>query len=215
MQNLTIDSIIQVIGEIVPPDTSIAVANSKKFIYYHPSKQVNLNIRPGDQIHEDTVTFKALAHQRKTSQHIDEHLFGTPYYGISIPIVQNGQPQGCITSILPREAFQFSTPFLTIRTNDRWIPTSFEDIIFIEAQNRKTKVQSINHFGSHKMNLSQLELFLPDHFFRSHRSYMINLNHIVEIHPDSHSTFMLIMKDGFKVPVSQTYASEFRRLLHF
>lgn len=215
MEKLTADSIMNVLGEIVPPDTSIAVANSKQFIYYQPSRKVNLNIRPGENIHEDTVTYKALAHQRKTSEYIGDHVFGVPYYGISVPILQNGKPQGCVTSILPRETFRFSTSFLTVRTSDRWIPTAFDDITFIEAENRKTKVQTVDHFGTHKMNLSQLELLLPDHFMRCHRSYIVNLNHIVEIHPNSHSTFMLIMKDGFKVPVSQTYASKFRQLLHF
>lgn len=209
-------SLMKIIAELVPKDTSIAIANDKQFIHYQPSNKVNLNIRPGDIINEETVTFKALENQQKTSEYKDEHLFGTPYYGVSIPILSEGKPRGCITTILPREENLFPTALVTIRTSDRWIPVAFEDIISLEALHRKTKVTTLHHYGSHKFNLRELEYMLPnDIFFRCHRSYIININHIVEIHPDSHSTFMLIMKNGIRVPVSQTYASEFRRLLHF
>jgi len=215
MDNITFDSMLNIIREITTDDTSIAVANSKQFIYYHPSKRINLNIQPGDDIHEDTVTYKALIYRKKTSDYIGEHVFGTPYYGISVPIIQNGQPQGCVTSILPGKMSSFITPFLTIQVDDRWIPTSFENIIYIESQHRKTNVQSVDYFGQHKLNLTQLEWLLPNSFMRCHRSFIVNMNHIAEIHPDSHSTFMLILTDGYRVPVSQTYASKFRQLLYF
>lgn len=216
MENLSISSLMKVIEELAPKDASIAIANDKQFIYYQPSKKVNLNIQPGDIIDEETVTFKALTNQEKFSEYKDAQLFGTPYYGESIPILSNGKPHMCITTILPRKDNLFPTSLLTIRTSDRWIPVQFEDIISLEALMRKTKVTTLHQYGSHKLNLRELEYMLPgDIFIRCHRSYIININHIVEIHPDSHSTFMLIMKNGVRVPVSQTYASEFRRLLHF
>ncbi|MBO1915005.1 LytTR family transcriptional regulator DNA-binding domain-containing protein, partial [Microvirga sp. 3-52] len=38
---------------------------------------------------------------------------------------------------------------------------------------------------------------------------------IKEIFPDTHSTFVLAMDDETKIPVSQSYASYFRKLLGF
>lgn len=216
MEKLPLSSLMKIMNEIVPSDTSIAIANDKQFIHYQPSELVDLNIQPGDIIDQETVTFKALTHQRKISEFKDEKLFGTPYYGISIPLLTDEKPKGCITAIFPHRKNYFPTEMLTIRTSDRWIPVKFSEVISLEAVQRRTKVSTLTTVGNHKYNLSQLEFMLPsDIFVRCHRSYIVNINHIVEIHPDSHSTFMLIMKNDIRVPVSQTYAKHFRRLLHF
>lgn len=215
MQQMSLEMMYEVISNVAPPNTSIAVADDRHFIHYKPSQVINLNIQPGDDIHQRTVTYKALEKREKISDFVDEDVFGTPYYGISFPIIKNGEPEGCITSILPADAFKFRQPFLTIRQEDRWIPTPFENVIFIESEKRKTFIQSIDSFGRHQMTLRQLERYLPEQFVRTHRSYIVNIDHIVEIHPHSHSTFMLKMTDDYRVPVSQTYASKFRSLLHF
>ena len=40
--------------------------------------------------------------------------------------------------------------------------------------------------GYHRLNLSDLELFLaPDSFIRCHRSYIVNIDFIDEIQPES------------------------------
>lgn len=216
MESLSFSSLMSILPEIVPKNTSIAIANNKKFIHYQPSELVDLNIRPGDDIDEETVTYKALTNERKVSEFKDEQLFGTPYYGISIPLLSEEGPKGCITAILPHRQNYFPTELLTIRTKDRWLPVKFSEVISLEAVQRRTKIRAESVVGNHKYNLSQLEFMLPsDSFVRCHRSYIVNINHIKEIHPDSHSTFMLIMKKNIRVPVSQTYARGFRRLLHF
>jgi len=216
VEKLTISSLINILEEIVPNDASIAIADDKRFIDYYPSEYVDLNIRPGDEIDKETVTYKALTNQKKVSEFKDDRLFGMPYYGISVPLLSNGEPKGCITTILPHRQNYFPTEMLTIRTTDRWTPVRFSEVIVLEALQRRTKVQTINKAGNHRYNLTKLEFMLPsDIFIRCHRSYIVNINHIVEIHPDSHSTFMLIMKNDIRVPVSQTYARNLRRLLHF
>ena len=52
-------------------------------------------------------------------------------------------------------------------------------------------------------------------FIRCHRSFIVNVHHIKEIFPDTHSTFVLAMANGEKISVSQSYASYFRKLLGF
>ncbi|MGE8204894.1 LytTR family DNA-binding domain-containing protein [Heyndrickxia sp. NPDC080065] len=216
MDQRTVSSIMEVIQDIVPKDTSIAVTNNKKYIYYQPSKQIDLKIKPGDQIKEGTATYKALTIQRKIADYIDKNVLGTSYFGMSVPILNEGNVSGCVTAILPRKPLAFPTSFLTVKSNDRWLPVPFKEIMYLEAQSRKTNVHTESLIGTHKFNLTELEFYLPnDLFLRCHRSYIININFIAEIHPDSHSTFLLIMKDGTKIPVSQTYASQFRRILCF
>ncbi|MCM3239771.1 LytTR family transcriptional regulator DNA-binding domain-containing protein [Heyndrickxia oleronia] len=216
MDQHTISSIMEVIQDLVPKDTSIAITNDKQYIYYQPSKQIDLKIKPGDRIREGTATYQALTVQKKISDYIDKNVLGISYFGISFPIIDEGHLKGCITAILPKKPATFSTNFLTVKTNDRWLPVPFSKIMYLEAQSRKTNVHSDTLIGAHKYNLTELEFYLPDDIFiRCHRSYIININFIAEIHPDSHSTFLLIMKDGSKIPVSQTYASQFRKILCF
>ncbi|HZG73452.1 MAG TPA: LytTR family DNA-binding domain-containing protein [Chondromyces sp.] len=216
MDKFTVSSVMEVVKEFFPQHTSIAISDSNQFIYYKPSKIVDLRIKPGDHIKEGSVTFKALTKKNKIAEYIDSRVYGTPYFGMSVPILENNQPAGAITTILPAKPSPISTNFLTIKANDRWYPISYKNIIYLEAESRKTKVQSLQGEGFHKLNLSELELFLPeDSFIRVHRSYIINVNYIKEIHPDSHSTFLLIMTDGTKIPVSQTYSSIFRKALNY
>ena len=125
-------------------------------------------------------------------------------------------PKGAVTAILPCKPLLYSSAFLTVKTNERWTPVPNEEIMYLEALNRKTRIQSKSVNGFHKLNLSELELVLPTNtFIRVHRSYIVNINFIAEILPDFHSTFLLIMKDQSKIQVSQTYASQFRRALGF
>lgn len=109
-----------------------------------------------------------------------------------------------------------SISWLTVKAIDRWIPIHYKNVIFMEAQHRKTYIVSGEHRGTHRNNLTELEKSLPrDMFFRCHRSYIINVHQVKEIHPDSHSTFILIMADQSRVPVSQNYTSEIRSRFGF
>lgn len=216
MDQYTVSSIMNVIGEIVPKETSIAVSDKETFIYYHPSKKIDLKIKPGEKIKEGSATFKSLTRKEKVSEYVDRDIFGVSYFAIAIPIFDEDVPKGAVTAILPAEPINLFASFLTVKTEDRWIPVPYEEVAYLEAQNRKTFVQAGEVTGSHKFNLSELEYFLPkDSFIRCHRSYIVNVYHIAEIHPDYHSTFMLLMKNGVKIPVSQTFASKFRKKLGF
>ncbi|MFD0050460.1 LytTR family DNA-binding domain-containing protein [Actinomycetes bacterium NPDC127524] len=216
MDPFTVSSVMNVISEFFPKDTSIAVANDQNFIYYQPSKKVDLKIRPGDRVSEDTVTYKALTVHKKTSEFIERNGFGVPYYGMSVPILDNGSTRGVVTAILPSKPSFMPSSFLTIKTIDRWIPVPYGEVMYLEAQNRKTSVVSKRISGSHKLNLSEIEWLLPNELFiRVHRSYIVNIHFIEEILPDFHSTFLLVMKDSTRIQVSQTYASQFRRALGF
>jgi DNA-binding LytR/AlgR family response regulator len=88
--------------------------------------------------------------------------------------------------------------------------------MYLEASDRKTKVVSERVIGTHKYTLNEFDFLLPkDYFVRCHRSFIVNINHIKEIYPDTHSTLVLIMKNKQKITVSQTYTSYFRKLLGF
>jgi DNA-binding LytR/AlgR family response regulator len=207
---------MNVMREFFPNHASIAISDTKQFIFYQSSNQIDLHIQTGDLIKEGSATHKALTSGKKVTEFIDSAVFGVPYYGMSMPIREDGKIKGAVTAILPEAPSSFLTTYLTIKKDECWYPVKQEAVHFLETQIRKTFVKSNAIEGYHRLNLSELELFLsPTLFVRCHRSYIVNINFIEEIQPDSHSTFLLIMKDGTRIPVSQRYASYFRRSLGF
>lgn len=203
--------------QLLPSINSVAVADREKFIYYKPSIDIDLKIKQGDSLRDETVTYQAIHEGKRTKEFRGENVFGVGYYAVAQPIRANREIIGAITVIYPKEPQLLSIPYLTTRTTDRWIPVHFDNVIFLEAQNRKTYVTSVNNpQGTHRYNLTELEITLPEEMFiRCHRSFIVNIHHIKEIQPDLHSTFILVMSDDSRVPVSQSFTKEVRSILGF
>lgn len=211
---LDVRTVIDVMSELFSDETSIVLSNTEEYIYYRPSKRIDLKISPGDPIVEGTITHKALIRKQKVSEYMDRDVFGVPYYGMAVPFPKEGEIKGCITAVFPTLTSAMSV--VTVKVEDGWIPVDFSDVIYLEARERKTFVISKTSMGTHKYTLNEFDFFLPrESFIRCHRSYIVNVNHIKEINLDTHSTFMLKMIDNTLIPVSQTHASYFRKLLGF
>ena len=214
MELLTLGSLLNVVGELFSNETSLAVSSEQVYIYYRPSKRIDLGIRPGDPVKEGTIAHKAYSTGTKVSEFINRDVFGIPYHGVSVPYSSNGKIQGCVTAIYP--ALTDAKSVVTIKLNDGWVPVPFSDVIYIEAKDRKTYVHTTEVIGTHKYPLSEFEYFLPKDFFvRCHRSFIVNVHYIKEIYPDTHSTLDLLLKNKIHIPVSQSYSSYFRKLLLF
>jgi hypothetical protein len=214
MESITVVSLLDVIGELFSDEISIAVSNTEEYIYYRPSKRIDLKIKPGDPVKNGTIAHKALVTKQKISEFIDRDIFGVPYHGMAVPFLHEGQLEGCVTAIFP--ALTEGKSVVTVKSPDGWIPIPFSQVMYLEAKDKKTYVYTEGFSGTHKHSLQEFEYLLPkESFIRCHRSFIVNVNHIREIYPDTHSTFMLSMKNGAQVSVSQTYSSYFRKLLGF
>lgn len=214
MKDLSIGGLLDVIGELFSDEISIAVTDKEKYIYYRSSKRIDLKIRPGDPVVEGTIAYKAMSSKQKVSEFIDRELFGVPYLGMAVPFQHEGELEGCVLAIYP--AFTEGKSVITIKTQDGWIPISFSDVVYLEAKDRKTHIVTKTFSGTHTSSLQDFEYRLPrESFIRCHRSFIVNVHHIKEIYPDTHSTFLLAMENGEKVSVSQSYSSYFRKLLGF
>ncbi|MEH7504912.1 LytTR family DNA-binding domain-containing protein [Neobacillus drentensis] len=214
MEDITLGSLLETIGELFSDEISIAVSNTKEYIYYRPSKRIDLKISAGDPVKEGTIAHKALVTKQKVSEFINRDVLGIPYHGMAVPFLHNGQLEGCVMAIYP--ALTDGKSVVTVKTLDGWIPIPFSKVVYLEAKDKKTNVYSEELSGTHKYSLHEFEYLLPkDSFIRCHRSFIVNVNHIKEIYPDTHSTFLLSMDNGERVPVSQLYSSYFRKLLGF
>ncbi|MDN7242099.1 LytTR family DNA-binding domain-containing protein [Planococcus sp. N028] len=214
MKKFTQDSLLDVIGELFSDEISIAVSNTQEYVYYRPSKRVDLKIKPGDAVKKGTIAHKALATKQKASEFIDREVFGVPYHGMAVPFEHEGELHGCVMAIYP--SFTEGKSVVTVKSPDGWKPIPFVEVKYLEVKDRKTLVHAEGFSGTNKNSLQQFEYLLPrDSFIRCHRSFIVNVHHIEEIYPDTHSTFVLMMNNGERIPVSQSYSSYFRKLLAF
>jgi hypothetical protein len=214
MTQIKMNAMFDAIGELFSEEASIAVSNTEAYIYYRPSKRIDLKIKKGDPVKEGTISHKALTGKQKISEFIDRDLFGVPYYGMAVPLIHEGKLEGCVSAIFP--TLTTGKSVVTVKYNDGWVPVPFPEVMYLEASDRKTHVVTEKLTGTHKYTLNEFDFLLPkDYFVRCHRSFIVNVNYIKGIYPDTHSTLVLIMKNGTKITVSQSYTSYIRKLLGF
>ncbi|MBS4179563.1 LytR/AlgR family response regulator transcription factor [Lederbergia citrea] len=105
---------------------------------------------------------------------------------------------------------------IAILVDERIVLLIYEDILYLESSEGKCTIKTIEQEYIVSDALVVLEKKLNKaQFFRVHRSFIVNLDHIIEIEPWFNSTYNLIMKDGSKVSVSRTYVKELKQLLGF
>ena len=84
MEDRTLGLLLDVVGELFSDEISIAVSNTKEYIYYRPSKRIDLKISAGDPIKEGTIAHKAMVMNQKTSEFMNRDVFGIPYHGMAV-----------------------------------------------------------------------------------------------------------------------------------
>ena len=105
---------------------------------------------------------------------------------------------------------------IAVLAGERIILLTVADILYLEASEGKCNIITNNQAYKVADALVVLEKKLNKaKFLRVHRSFIVNLDHIVEIEPWFNSTYNLQMMDGSKVPVSRTYVKELKQLLGF
>ncbi|AIR63269.1 LytTR family transcriptional regulator [Cedecea neteri] len=99
--------------------------------------------------------------------------------------------------------------------DERIIVTDINDIYYAEAHEKMTFVYTRRESYVMPMNITEFCSRLPEsHFFRCHRSYVVNLSKIREIEPWFNNTYILRLRDlDFQVPVSRSKVKEFRHLM--
>jgi two-component system LytT family response regulator len=93
---------------------------------------------------------------------------------------------------------------------------SADDINFLEAQDDYVMIYSDEGKYLKQQTMKYFEKHLdPQQFVRVHRSYIANITCIERIEPYEKSNFILILKDGNKVPVSRSGMQVLKENLDF
>lgn len=104
---------------------------------------------------------------------------------------------------------------IPVQQGDRTVLVDASSIVYASAARGYSYLQLAAERVLVSFSLNELERRLGGHFFRTHRSYLVNLNHVRELMPDFKGALVLVMDDQrrSRVEVSRRHAPELRRLL--
>ncbi|MEL7597238.1 MAG: LytTR family DNA-binding domain-containing protein [Clostridiaceae bacterium] len=104
---------------------------------------------------------------------------------------------------------------ITLKKNNKLRVISICDICYCEARERETIIYTSKEKFIENCSISEFYKRLPkNNFFRSHRSYIVNLEKIVEIIPWFNNTYMVkIQGIDEEIPVSRNNINDFKHLM--
>jgi two-component system LytT family response regulator len=84
---------------------------------------------------------------------------------------------------------------------------------YAEAQDDYVGLRSEGRTWLKQQTISSLESALdPRRFLRAHRSFLVNLERIARVEPNTKDTWLAILRDGAKIPMSRAGYARFREL---
>ncbi|MED1205731.1 LytR/AlgR family response regulator transcription factor [Heyndrickxia acidicola] len=102
---------------------------------------------------------------------------------------------------------------LSVRSYNTHLYLLFEDILFVEKEDKKTMLHTKDEVFETTESLQEIESRLPDYFFKTHRSFLVNLRSIVRIEPMG-ETYLAYLSNTKKVAyISKLKIQEVRALL--
>jgi ABC-2 type transport system ATP-binding protein len=128
--------------------------------------------------------------------------------------------QGRVTeSYKPQEEQHSALPFkIPVRLDGKVALVNPVDILFADAGDGRAYLQTRQGRLPTQFTLGELEERLSrSGFFRAHRSYLVNLQHVKEVIPYTRNSFSLILdvEEKVEIPLSKSAAGELRELLGY
>lgn len=110
-----------------------------------------------------------------------------------------------------------STPnIISLYHNNKLIPIEIRDIIYATIEDKETII--VTKKGRFQINCTLnklLERLDSSNFFRTHKSYIVNLNSIESVELWFNSTYNINLKDNKEViPVSRNYSKDFKQIMN-
>lgn len=104
---------------------------------------------------------------------------------------------------------------LAVHEDDRIIYIEPSSILYISRNDRETVIRTAKREFTSKYTLKELEEKLTNHhFFRTHKSFLVNVHQIVEVSTWSSSIYHVRVNGiSEQIPLSRNYVKELRELL--
>lgn len=126
-----------------------------------------------------------------------------------------------VESYRPEEAQRTAVPFKIPARKEGKVAVVLvnpADILYAVAEESRALLQTTDGPLATQFTLSELEGRLSrSGFFRAHRGYLVNLQHVREVIPYTRNSYSLRLDDdvGTEIPLSKTAARELRELLGY
>ncbi|MFJ8237884.1 LytR/AlgR family response regulator transcription factor [Ureibacillus sp. NPDC094379] len=204
-----------ILEDWIPKEASIVVAIGGSYVFLEQSTH-HIHLKLREKVLPDSIAARVLETRRKTDKVVDQSIFDVPYYVVGYPLIID-ELEAALVIVLPSTSYNEKQlyKFLTGRQNEDWSPVPTDQISHIESLQKRTWFYSLNEQYRTNITLKELETRLPEHFIRIHRSYILNIYYIQKIKKDLASNFIVLLKSGIELPVSQTYLSNLRSVLEF
>jgi two-component system, LytTR family, response regulator len=103
---------------------------------------------------------------------------------------------------------------LLVKTGDRLIFVKTDDVAWIEASGNYAVLHAERSAYLVREALATLESQLdPEKFFRIHRSTLVNVDHVRELHPLFHGQYDVVLEDGTRLTMSRRHRGVLDRFL--
>jgi len=102
---------------------------------------------------------------------------------------------------------------ILVKQGDHHVIVKVQDIQWVEAEGNYARLHVED--TSHMLRASMASLIAkldPKVFRRIHRSSIVNLDFVREIHPWFSGEHILVMKDGTRLTLSRSYRDQFKEL---
>jgi two-component system LytT family response regulator len=120
---------------------------------------------------------------------------------------------GAVEPSVRRKTIDAPISRLVVKDGSRFLLVKTTDIDWISATGEYATLHSLGGVYLVRMAISALSDELDRHYFaRIHRSTIVNLDRVREIHPHSHGDCEVILQDGTLLRLSRSYRSNL--LLH-
>ena len=106
----------------------------------------------------------------------------------------------------PRPLLAGGRTRLLLSERGKVVVLAMRDIEFVQAAAKYVKIYAAGRCYSFRHSLGHLEHRLdPACFVRVHRSTLVNVEHLAEMHPLFHGDYELIMRRGTRLTLSRRY----------
>jgi len=120
---------------------------------------------------------------------------------------EDGKLKSLISDLAPTQP---KSDRIMVKSGERWLLVKTSDIQWVQAEEDyvRIKVEGTSYLLRHTMSwaISRLD---PTHFKRIHRSTIVNLEFVQELHPWSKGDVLVVMQDGARLTLSRTYRNVF------
>ena len=102
---------------------------------------------------------------------------------------------------------------VSVRVSGRIVLVDLSAVDWIEAEDNYVRLHAGARSYLHRETLAALEKQLdPDRFARIHRSAIVQIDRIVELHPATHGDMDIVLRTGKTLPLSRTYREALARV---